>query len=491
MLGNDDGKMVAGFGRRTLLSEQTRDFYSCCNAWCHISHLWHIDFKFSTAIKVFYEPPEELQKDSRFWASMFVVLGICSFVLITVEYFLFGLAGGKLVERIRSMTFQRIITVVIPFVGFQAYAQMKFLNGLNRNAKLKYEEASQVVTDAVGGIRTVASFSAENKVMDAYEKKCGPLGIKEGVLGGLGFGFSFLAFYCTYALCFYVGARFVQQGTATFQKSTDAVSRISALGSDSTKANDSAVSIFEILDHKSKIDYSSEEGVAITSVRGDIDFQKIWFRYPLRPNVQIFKDLSYVEHSIWKENLTTIALVGESGSGKSSTVISLLERFYDPDSGMIFFDGVALETLRVSWLRQQVDRASRARAGAVQRHDPQQHSLWEASTSSSPRCLTGTTPWLVREGGSSQVGRSRAIVKDPRIGYCCWTRPSRSEWFREALDQNHRVGGASLGNHQRGRADIIAVLKNGSVSEKGRHEELMRIKDGTYASLDELSSTSA
>lgn len=85
--------------------------------------------------------------------------------------------------------------------------------------QLKYEEASQVATDAVGGIRTVASFSGEEKVVDAYERKCeSPIkqGIREGVVGGLGFGFSFLAFYLTYALCFYVGAKFVQQGTATF-----------------------------------------------------------------------------------------------------------------------------------------------------------------------------------------------------------------------------------------------------------------------------------
>lgn len=63
----------------------------------------------SIAIKMFYEPPEELLKDSRFWASMFAVLGACTFVLIPIEYFLFGLAGGKLVERIRSMTFQSIM----------------------------------------------------------------------------------------------------------------------------------------------------------------------------------------------------------------------------------------------------------------------------------------------------------------------------------------------------------------------------------------------
>lgn len=127
--------------------------------------------------------------------------------------------SGFTIATVANWKLALIITVVVPFVGFQGYAQMKFLKGLNRNAKVKYEEASQVATDAVGGIRTVASFSGEERVVDAYERKCeSPIkqGIREGVVGGLGFGFSFLAFYLTYALCFYVGAKFVEQGTATF-----------------------------------------------------------------------------------------------------------------------------------------------------------------------------------------------------------------------------------------------------------------------------------
>lgn len=73
---------------------------------------------------------------------------------------------------------------------------------------------------------------------------------------------------------------------------TSGIWRTSAIGAGSNKANDAAVSIFEILDRKSKIDYSSEQGGIITNVRGDIDFQNVCFNYPLRPNVQIFKDLS-------------------------------------------------------------------------------------------------------------------------------------------------------------------------------------------------------
>jgi ATP-binding cassette subfamily B (MDR/TAP) protein 1 len=51
--------------------------------------------------------------------------------------------------------------------------------------------------------------------------------------------------------------------------------------------------------------------------------------------------------------MQTFALVGESGSGKS-TVIALLERFYDPDSGTISLDGIELKNLTLSWLRDQM-----------------------------------------------------------------------------------------------------------------------------------------
>ncbi|CAO2170253.1 unnamed protein product [Urochloa humidicola] len=544
----------------------------------------------STAIKVFYEPPAELLKDSRFWASMFVVLGVCAFVLIPVEYFLFGLAGGKLVERVRSLTFESvmrqeinwfdkpehssgsigarlstdalnvkrlvgdnlalnvqtlstvisgftiamvanwklalIITVVVPFVGFQAYAQMKFLKGLNRNAKLKYEEASQVATDAVGGIRTVASFSAEKKVVDAYEKKCeSPTkqGIREGIVGGLGFGFSFLAFYFTYALCFYVGAKFVQQGTATFPEvfrvffvlvlATSGISRTSAVGADSTKANDAAASVFEILDRKSKIDYSSEEGVTITSVRGDIDFQNVCFKYPSRLNVQIFKDLSLSIPSG-----KTVALVGESGSGKS-TVIALLERFYDPDSGKILFDDVEIQALKVSWLRQQVGLVAqepvlfndtiRTNIAYGKQGEASEEEIVAAAEAANAHQFISALPdgynTIVGErgiqlsGGQKQrVAIARAVIKDPKVlllDEATSALDAESERVvQEALDQvivgRTTVVVAHRLSTIRG-ADIIAVLKNGSVAEKGRHEELMRIKDGTYAALVELSSSAA
>lgn len=63
----------------------------------------------SSAIQAFYEPPHKLRKDTRFWGLMCVVLGIISVISIPLEYFLFGVAGGKLVERIRSLSFRSVV----------------------------------------------------------------------------------------------------------------------------------------------------------------------------------------------------------------------------------------------------------------------------------------------------------------------------------------------------------------------------------------------
>nr|XP_009768021.1 PREDICTED: ABC transporter B family member 9-like [Nicotiana sylvestris] len=64
-------------------------------------------FLVSTIIKIFYESHHELQKDSRFWALMFVVIGIDVMIVSPMQNYAFGVAGAKLIQRIRSMTFSK------------------------------------------------------------------------------------------------------------------------------------------------------------------------------------------------------------------------------------------------------------------------------------------------------------------------------------------------------------------------------------------------
>ena len=84
---------------------------------------------------------------------------------------------------------------------------------------MKYEEASQVANDAVSSIRTVASFCAEEKVMELYGNKCaGPkkAGVRLGLISGIGFGFSSFLLFSFYATSFYAGARLVKGGHTEF-----------------------------------------------------------------------------------------------------------------------------------------------------------------------------------------------------------------------------------------------------------------------------------
>ncbi|GAU19631.1 hypothetical protein TSUD_383270 [Trifolium subterraneum] len=273
---------------------------------------------FSSAITMFYKPPEQQKKDARLWSLLYVGLGLFSLVVLPLQNYFFGVAGGKLVERIRSLTFAKvvhqeiswfddpanssgavgarlstdaslvkslvgdtlalivqnissitaglilaftsnwilafIVLAVLPVVLIQGIIQMQFLEGFSADAKVMYEEASQVANDAVSSIRTVASFNAESKVMDMYQKKCsGPE--KQGSV-------------------------LVQHGKATFPEvfkvffsltiTAVGISQSSTLAPDTNKAKDSTASIFEILDSNPTIDSSSNEGVTLETVTDTI-----------------------------------------------------------------------------------------------------------------------------------------------------------------------------------------------------------------------------
>lgn len=76
-----------------------------------------------------------------------------------------------------------------------------------------------------------------------------------------------------------------------------AVSQSSSFAPDSSKAKSAAASIFGIIDRKSEIDPSDESGATLDSVKGEIELRHVSFKYPSRPDIQIFRDLSLAIHS--------------------------------------------------------------------------------------------------------------------------------------------------------------------------------------------------
>lgn len=76
-----------------------------------------------------------------------------------------------------------------------------------------------------------------------------------------------------------------------------AISQSGFMAPGASKARSSAVSVFAILDQKSKTDPSDETGMTLQDVKGEIEFHHVTFKYPTRPNVRILRDLSLTIHS--------------------------------------------------------------------------------------------------------------------------------------------------------------------------------------------------
>lgn len=127
-----------------------------------------------------------------------------------------------------------------------------------------------------------------------------------------------------------------------------------AMGPDSAAAITAGAKVFKIVDTPTKVDAVSEPNMEQAIVanpetfQGEIEFKKVWFRYPTKPNQWVFKGLDLKINP-----KDCIAIVGESGSGKS-TFINLVMRFYEPDFGDVFIDGKNVKDYDIASLRARM-----------------------------------------------------------------------------------------------------------------------------------------
>lgn len=200
-------------------------------------------------------------------------------------------------------------------------------------------------------------------------------------------------------------------------------------------------------------------------------------------------------------------------------MIALLERFYDPDSGKILLDGVEIQKLKLQWLRQQMGlvsqepilfndtiRANIAYGKEVEASEDEIVAAAEAANahrfiSGLPQgydTCVGERGVQLSGGQKQRIAIARAIIKQPKIlllDEATSALDAESEHVvQEALDRVMVNRSTIVVAHRLSTikgADTIAVVKNGVIAEKGRHEMLMKINDGVYASLVALHMSSS
>ncbi|CAN8316754.1 unnamed protein product [Cochlearia groenlandica] len=411
-----------------------------------------------------------------------------------------------------------VTLAVVPLIAVIGGIHTTTLSKLSNKSQESLSQAGNIVEQTVVQIRVVMAFVGETRASQAYSsalKTAQKLGYKTGFAKGMGLGATYFVVFCCYALLLWYGGYLVRHrltngGLAIATMFAVMIGGL-ALGQSApsmaafAKAKVAAAKIFRIIDHKPTIERNSESGVELDSVTGLVELKNVDFSYPSRPDVKILNDFCLSVPAG-----KTIALVGSSGSGKS-TVVSLIERFYDPTSGQVLLDGQDLKTLKLKWLRQQIGLVSQEPALfatsikeniLLGRPDADQVEIEEAARVANAHSFIIKLPdgfdtqvgerGLQLSGGQKQrIAIARAMLKNPAIlllDEATSALDSESEKLvQEALDR-FMIGRTTLIIAHRlstiRKADLVAVLQQGSVSEIGTHDELFaKGENGVYSKL--------
>ncbi|KAK6132920.1 hypothetical protein DH2020_033304 [Rehmannia glutinosa] len=274
-----------------------------------------------------------------------------------------------------------------------------------------------------------------------------------------------------------------------------------------TEAKSAATRITEMIDREPAIDSDDKKGKALSYVRGEIQFKGVYFSYPSRPDTPILQGL---ELTVPAGKM--VGLVGGSGSGKS-TIVSLLQRFYDPIEGEILLDGHKINRLHLKWLRSQMGLVNQEpvlfatsikenilfgkegasmedvekAAKAANAHD------FIVKLSDAYETQVGQFGVQLSGGQKQRIAIARALIRDPKIlllDEATSALDTESEQIvQKAIDQASKGRTAIVIAHRLSTikmANLIIVLNSGRVVESGSHNELMQMNGGEYTKMVEL-----
>ena len=410
------------------------------------------------------------------------------------------------------------------------------------------ERAASIAAERLAGIRTVRSFAREDAELDRYDAAL--LEASKARRAATSVHALHLALFAAVpstavAAWLWYGGSLVERGAMTVGELTTvvplalevagALAQLSEVHAEITRGIDAAdkaagvIGAAQVIEAgarrrledsikngpprrsrgwRSEYEYSfensSEHPSEHPALRGAIDFDDVVFAYPSRPGKVVLEGLTL--------SLTpgeTFALVGPSGGGKS-TVINLLERFYDPNEGSVRIDGVPVSAHDLLWLRRNVGAVAQdptlfsgtvAENIAYARPGASRAEIEAAAAAANAHGFIENFPdgydtpvgerGAALSGGQRQrIAIARVLLADPAVlllDEATSALDARSERLVSEALERARVGRTTVVIAHRlstvRGADRVGVLVDGKMAEIGTHDELMRRRDGAYAEL--------
>ncbi|KAK8130643.1 hypothetical protein PG999_003023 [Apiospora kogelbergensis] len=383
-----------------------------------------------------------------------------------------------------------------------------------------YDLAAGLASEAISSIRTTIAFGRQKALaakFDAFLKDSETLGFRTKLAMALMTAGLACIVNLGYALAFWIGGHYVVYDGVAVSKVivTVMVVFVGAFSLGNVSNNLMAVSagiaacrkIFTLINRRSPLDPTSDLGSVPSDVRGTLTLEHIKHVYPSRPQVPVFQDLTLKIPA-----QKTTALVGASGSGKSS-IIGLIERFYEPLEGTISLDGNNVRSLNLRWLRRQMSLVGQEPVlfddtvfeninhGLIgtefqdQSEDARRARVMDAARVANAHDFimqlpdgyntkVGSRGGLLSGGQKQRIAIARAVVPDPKIRHSVLlldeatsSLDSRSEGVvQQALDAASKGRTTIVVAH---RLSTIRQADNIVISEQGTHEELLQ-RHGLY-----------